>query len=233
MSLDGQMERLCALYDEKSDDELQRMYEDRDDLTEVAQQALAETMRARGMEGRSQLVAVEAPAEGEELGSAELGVDEVMLYTFGDAFEAGAAVRVLEEAGVWQRLATYTPGTEGRNLRMPVGLTVIVRRADLRSAVELMRAKMGLFPKAEVGDGLASPLAGMEAMVLVAMFDRGEGLIAAESLGRAGISYCWRDGADESQELPDEQTVAIEVAGGRLEEANGVVEAALAERPEA
>jgi hypothetical protein len=49
MGLDGQMERLCALYDEKSDDELQAMYADRDDLTEVAQEALAQTMHGRGL----------------------------------------------------------------------------------------------------------------------------------------------------------------------------------------
>jgi hypothetical protein len=69
----------------------------------------------------------------------------------------------------------------------------------------------------------------MQEMVLVAMFDRKDGLIAAEALGKAGISYCWRDGADESQELPDEMTVAIEVRGEQMEAANALVAKAIGE----
>jgi len=139
----------------------------------------------------------------------------------------------LDEAGVWQRLASYTTMAVGVRSQAPVGLTLIVRKVDLGAAVELLRAKMGLFPKPEVGDGLASPLAEMQETVLLAMFDRNEGLIAAEALGRAGISYYWRDGADESQELPDDRTVAIEVRGAQLEPATGVVEKELADRPQA
>jgi hypothetical protein len=230
MSLDGQMERLCALYDEKSDDELQAMFEHRDNLTEVAQEALTQTMRGRGLVGKL------ASAEGdtvpdEEEATTELAADEVVLYTFDDAFEAREAIRWLGEAGVWQRVATYMPMRPGASV--PLGLTVIVRKAEVNAAVTALRAKMGLFPEPETGDGLASPLAGMQEMVLVAMFDRGDGLIAAEALGKAGISYCWRDGSEETQELPDEGTVAIEVREEHLEVATGVVQKALAVRPEA
>jgi hypothetical protein len=226
MGLDGQMERLCALYDEKSDDELQAMYADRDDLTEVAQEALAQTMRGRGLVGRTSS-AEETSAVDEDVATSELSADEVVLYTFDDAFEAREAIRWLTEAGVWQRVATYIP--MGPSSRVALGLTVIVRKADLGAAVAALRTKMGLFPKPEVGDGVASPLAGMQEMVLVAMFDRKDGLIAAEALGKAGISYCWRDGADESQELPDEMTVAIEVRGEQMEAANALVAKAIGE----
>jgi hypothetical protein len=227
MSLDGQLERLCALYDEKSDDELLGMYADRDDLTEVAQEALAQTMRARHLEGRTGTAVEVAEADSEALDS-EVGGGESAVWTFADAFEAREAIRVLNEAGIWQRVVDRTQPADALRGRVQMELMLIVRTEDLDAAVRLLREKIGLFPKPEAGDGLASPLSGMQEMVLLAMFERHEGLVAAEALGKAGISYCWRDGADESQELPDEQTVAIEVRGEQMEVATGVVEKALA-----
>jgi hypothetical protein len=231
MSLDGQLERLCALYDEKSDDELLGMYADRDDLTEVAQQALAETMRGRGLEGGGG-TAVEVDEPESDTQDVEVGRDERAVWTFADAFEAREAIRVLNEAGIWQRVVDRTQSADALRGRVQMELMLIVRSEDLDAAVRLLREKIGLFPKPEVGDGSGSPLSGMQAMVLLAMFDRHEGLVAAKALGKAGISYCWRDGADESQELPDDQTVAIEVRGEQMEVATGVVERALAGMPE-
>jgi hypothetical protein len=232
MSLDGQLERLCALYDEKSDDEVLGMYDNREDLTEVAQQALAETMRVRGLETRVG-AAVEEDEPESDTQDVEVGNDERAVWTFADAFEAREAIRVLNEAGIWQRVVDRTQSADGLRGRVQMELMLIVRSGDLDAAVRLLREKIGLFPKAEVGDGAGSPLSGMQAMVLLAMFDRHEGLVAAEALGKAGVSYCWRDGADESQELPDEQTVAIEVRGEQMEVATGVVEKALAGMPDA
>lgn len=226
MSLDGQLERLCALYDEKSDDELLGMYADREDLTEVAQQALAETMRGRKLVGREPAVHTQAPED--DVPSLELAGSEKAIWTFADAFEAREAIRVLDDAGIWQRVVDRTEPADSLRGRTQLALTLIVRDKDLEAAVRLLREKIGLFPKPEVGDGSGSPLSGMQGMVLLAMFDRHEGLVAAEALGKAGISYCWRDGADESQELPDEQTVAIEVRGELMEVATGVAEKALA-----
>jgi hypothetical protein len=64
------------------------------------------------------------------------------------------------------------------------------------------------------------------------MFDRNEALVAAQALGEAGITYLWRDGRDDAAELPDEETVAIEVRPADLERATQLVEAALAALPE-
>lgn len=226
MSLDGQLERLCALYDEKSDDELLGMYADREDLTEVAQQALAQTMRDRRLEGRAPTPHAQEPeADGPSL---ELVGSEKAIWTFADAFEAREAIRVLDDAGLWQRVVDQTEPADSLRGRTQLALTLIVREKDLEAAVRLLRDKIGLFPLPENGVGEGSPLSGMREMVLLSMFDRHEGLVAAEALGKVGISYCWRDGADESQELPDEQTVAIEVRGELMEVATGVVEKALA-----
>jgi hypothetical protein len=64
------------------------------------------------------------------------------------------------------------------------------------------------------------------------MFERGEGLVAARALGEAGMTYLWRDGRDHVGELPDEETVAIEVRVGDMEHAVGLVEDTLAALPE-
>ena len=64
------------------------------------------------------------------------------------------------------------------------------------------------------------------------MFEREEALVAAGALGRAGMTYLWRDGRDEAAALPDEETVAIEVRPADLERATGLVEDAVASLPE-
>ena len=60
------------------------------------------------------------------------------------------------------------------------------------------------------------------------MFERGDALVAARALGLAGMTYLWRDGRDHVGELPDEETVAIEVKAADVERAGRLVEAALA-----
>jgi hypothetical protein len=64
------------------------------------------------------------------------------------------------------------------------------------------------------------------------MFERGEGLVAAQALGEAGVTYLWRDGRDAGAHLPDEETVAIEVRPENVARATTLVEEALAEMPE-
>jgi hypothetical protein len=64
------------------------------------------------------------------------------------------------------------------------------------------------------------------------MFERGEGLVAAQALGEAGITYLWRDGREEASGLPDEETVSIEVRQADLARATKLVEDAFAALPE-
>ena len=53
--------------------------------------------------------------------------------------------------------------------------------------------------------------------------------MAARALGEAKMSYLWRDGSEQGSDLPDEETVAIEVNSADVERATQVVEDALAD----
>jgi hypothetical protein len=49
-------------------------------------------------------------------------------------------------------------------------------------------------------------------------------------LGEAKMSFLWRDGSEHGSDLPDGETVAIEVNSKDVERATQVVEDALAKR---
>lgn len=210
----AQMEMLLGLYRGMGDGELLQLAAQSDDLTDVARAALAQLMRERSLSVADDAVEpAEAAAEGDP---SRLREGERWLWTFEDGFQASEAVRLLDEARIWHRVIDQS-------------LMVIVEETDYAAAVELMRAKMGLFPVAEIAGAGGSPLSGMEGTELLSMFDREEALVVADALGRAGISYWWRDGKQETEELPDEGTVAIEVRERDVGEAQVVAEKRLAE----
>lgn len=230
MSLDGQLGKLGALYAEKSDGELLGLYEQRDGLTEQAQQALAAVMRQRRLStaeaAEPQETASAAEAEAEE----DRVLDgEVLAYLFHDAFEAREAMRTMTEAGIAYRMLDWhgvEPGMTVSQTGVDVGL--VVRRAEAQRTLAVLKERMGLFPEAEDGGGPGHE----EALAVLSMFEREEGLVAARALGEAGMTYLWRDGRDHVGELPDEETVAIEVRVGDMERAARLVEDALAALPE-
>ena len=199
----------------------------------MAEHALLQVLRARRIEpknpsidtrSREQAGAVSA-GENDAAGGEVLAESEAFLWTFADAFEAGQAIRILEDAGIWNRM--WSAGSMNGNAlsgRPRVELSMIVQRADYARAVALLQQRMGLFPSSEAGDAASSPLQGMGQVGLVALFDRADGLAAAEALGRAGISYFWRDGKEEAHDLPDAGTVAIEVRTQQMERALEIVE---------
>jgi hypothetical protein len=239
MSLDGQLEKLSALYGEKSDGELLDLHDKREGLTEMAQQALAGVMRERGLAARG-VVAAEASPVGRgggeepdsvgESGGDSVGEDEVLIYLFTDAFEAREAIRHMREAGIAHRMLDWhvvEPEREVSQTGVDVGM--VVRRGDAQRAVLVLKEKLGLFPGPE-------NLAGADAsdeygLVVLSMFDRDEGLAAADALGKVGITYLWRDGRDEAAGLPDEDTVAIEVRAEDVDRAAKLVEETLAALP--
>jgi hypothetical protein len=229
MSLDGQREKLGALYAEKSDGELLDLYERREGLTELAQQALTAVMRERGLGGR-EASAGPAPA-GEasgEAGDDAVGEDEVLAYLFHDAFEAREAIRTLTEAGIAHRMLDWhavNPGMEVSQTGVDLGL--VVQRQDAKRTFTVLKEQLGLFPEPE--DAVSG---GGDVMAVLSMFERGDALVAARALGEAGMTYLWRDGRDHVGELPDEETVAIEVRAADVERATGLVEDALAAVPE-
>ena len=216
MSLDGQLEKLSALYGEKSDGELLALYEKREGLTEMAQQALTGVMRERGLAERGAEEAVSAVESSGET----VGEDEGLIYMFHDAFEAREAKRHMREEGIAHRMLDWhevEPEMERSHTGLDLGL--VVRKGDAQRAVQVLKERLGLFPGPETArEGEADEL------VVLSMFDREEALVAAGALGRAGMTYLWRDGRDESAGLPDEETVAIEVRAEDVDRAVKLIE---------
>jgi hypothetical protein len=226
MSLDGQLEKLGALYAEKSDGELLDLYEQRDGLTEMAQQALVGVMRERKLSTQP-VFGVQEPelAVSYEEGDDTLGSGEVLAYLFHDAFQAREAIRTLTEAGIEHRMLDWHVVQPERPVSQTgLDLGLVVTRADLQSTNEVLKEELGLFPEPEGDD---APEDG-DSMVVLSMYERGEALVAARALGEAGVTYMWRDGRDAGSELPDEETVAIWVNAADVERATQVVEDALA-----
>jgi hypothetical protein len=218
---DKQLEQLRALYGERNDRELLAMYEQREGLTETAQQALEQVMRER------HLSANDTAATGAE---DELGVvDEAeLLYIFDDAFQAREAIRHLTEAEVTHRVVDwYALHPELLEARSMLQLALLVPKDEQAHAVTVLRETLDLFPLDEEGVELNA----IGELALVAMFDLANGLLAAQALGEAGISYFWRDGREETQDLPDAETVAIEVRASQLQRAVKLVEEKLAMVP--
>jgi hypothetical protein len=220
------MEMLLGLYRGMGDGELLRLGAQSDDLTDVGRDALAQVMRERSLSVEDDEAGpAEVATEGDP---SRLAANERWLWTFEDAFQAGEAIRLLNEARIWHRIIEKSlPGDAAS--RLLLGLMVIVEEKEYAAAAELLRRKMGLFPEPEVAGAAGSPLSGMEGTELLSMFEREEALAVADALGRAGISYWWRDGRQETEELPDEGTVAIEVRGRDVGEAQAVAEKRLAE----
>jgi hypothetical protein len=229
MSLDGQMEKLSALYDEKSDGELLDLYEQRGGLTEMAQQALAGVMRQRHLSGQGG-TGVAEPAQESTGGDVEedtLEQGEVMAYLFHDAFQAREAIRVLTEAGIEHRMLDWhVVQPEMKPYPNGLDLGLVVARSDQQRTAQVLKEELGLFPGAEGED---APEDG-DSMAVLSMYERGEALVAARALGEARMSYLWRDGSEGGSDLPDEETVAIEVNSEDVERATQVVEDALARR---
>ena len=222
MSLDGQMEKLSAVYAEKSDGELLGLFEQRDGLTEMAQQALADVMRARGVSARD----IDEPEKviGGDEGEERVGAGEVLAYLFHDAFEAREAIRVLTEAGIEHTMMDWhvvhpemTPYPNGLDLGL------VVARADAQQTAEVLKEKLGLFPGPEGGDAPADG----DSMDVLSMYERADALVVARALGEAKMSFLWRDGSEHGSDMPDAETVAIEVNTGDLERAAQVVEQVL------
>ena len=228
MSLDGQMEKLGALYDEKSDGELLDLYDQRDGLTEMAQQALADVMRARKLNPQAVFgVQGTEPSAPYVEGDDTLGRGEVLAYLFHDAFEAREAIRVLTEAGVEHRMLDWhVVHPEMPVWPMGLDLGLVVSRSDLSDVTAVLKEKLDLQVLTEGGNAPEND----ESMEVLSMYERGEALVAARALGEAKLSHRWRDGSEVGSDLPDGECVVIEVNAEDVERAAQVVEDALAGR---
>jgi hypothetical protein len=252
MSLDGQLEQLRALYAEKSDGELLDLHDQCEGLTELAQQALAEVMRERGLGARNVPSGPTSQAGPSQVGPGATTEDvlvenEMLAYLFHDAFEAREAIRNMTEAGIAHRMLDW----HSVDPELPVSysgvdLGLVVQVEDAQRTLVVLKEKLGLFPAPEneiddasgsaSGNSFWNSFGGgadaVDALTVLSMFERGEGLVAAQALGEAGITYLWRDGREEASGLPDEETVSIEVRQADLARATKLVEDAFAALPE-
>lgn len=226
------METLSALYAEKSDGELLDLFDQRDGLTEMAQQALVGVMRERRLNTQPGFGVQERELAGPYAGPDDDGEDrvepgEVLAYLFHDAFQAREAIRTMTEAGIEHRMLDWHVVQPERPVD-PSGLDLglVVGRGDLQATGKVLKEKLGLFPGAEEAEALEDGAS----MEVLSMFERGDALVAARALGEARMSYLWRDGSEHGSELPDAETVAIEVNAADVERATQVVEDALAAR---
>ena len=224
MALDGQFDRMVALYSEKSDEELEQLYAAREDLTEVAEQALTDVLHKRGIAPRTQALSplLEERRDDADPANSPLAQDEVCLYTFDDAFRTTEALRLLDRADIPARVIDWNAISDQTRERRPtLQLGVVVKRLDQAAASHILQEELGLL----------LPLKGnsdfMEThdFVPVARLERADALVLAHALGTHGISYLWTDDRDDASAGAD--LVAIEVRAERIDRANKLMDQVL------
>jgi hypothetical protein len=232
MGADKEWKRLCELYAEKSDEDLLDLHENRDGLTDTAQQALAQVMKDRSLSPQPLTVESRAAENASDRSSVEgeedelLDADEVCVYTFDDAFQATQALQHLRNAGIEHRVVDWNESVQkDPRYRSTVRLGVIVYQDQEQAAKAVLQEAMGLFPAPEGDD----PFAELAGLMQVGVFERADALIVAHVLGEAGLSYVWNDARDDRNATND--TVSIEVRGVRLELAQKLVEEHLSAMP--
>ena len=231
MSTDREWKRLCELYAEKSDEDLLDLHENRGELTDAAQQALAQVLKDRRLSPQEPLpaesnAAVNAPDSSPDEEGELLAADEVCVYTFDDAFQVSQALQHLQNAAIAHRVVDWNEFTQKSPLyRSTVRLGIIVYRDQEQTAKAVLQNAMGLFPAPEGSD----PFAELAGLMQVGIFERADALVVAQVLGEAGLSYVWNDDRDDPRSTGED--VSIEVRGARLEDAQKLVEERLSAGP--
>jgi hypothetical protein len=141
-------------------------------------------------------------------------------------FQAKTAVQLLDGVRIPYRLIDHSRESVGR--RGVALLELVINGEDVDAAMKLLHEQMGLVwgSGSDDADATSQPLGDLfGVLVFDSETEMKEGLAAAQALGAAGISYFWHDGRDSPAGLPDEKTIAIEVAKANLARARAVVEA--------
>jgi hypothetical protein len=221
MGTDKEWKRLCELYAEKSDEDLLDLWHDHEDLTQVAQEALAQVIKDRGLELKS--TEAESGQPESQAGSQDeesLLRDEIGLWSFSDAFQASQAIRHMTEAEIAFRMIDQSKvNWDSLRSRNQVGLLMVVKVADASRAERLLRENMGLFPLPEGEEEPIGSLNLLTDFITVGLYSMEHAQIVAEALGNARISYLWRDGHEELNVAPGWDGVAIEVSRANWERA--------------
>jgi hypothetical protein len=231
MDFDHESSRLQQLYEEKNDDELFRMYASRDDLTDVAQDALASVMRARNLDVAPHHDAEAVASQDASTVAIAVEAHEALLWTFGDMFQARRAIDLLEQSQIEYKLIDLSQGnTVSMYGQSAAWLQLVVGERDYGLAKKILHDGMGLFPAAEV-DAPSADAGPLDDLMSVLMLDSETemvaGVAAAQALARAGVSFVWHDGRDFPEGLADAKTVSIEVRPAAYDMASNIVEACM------
>jgi hypothetical protein len=223
MALDRELTNFLDVYNDRSDAELMALHENRDDLTDLAQQALAQVMRERKLSVTGVPVA-ESPQDHSAAAGGALDPDEVELQTFDDAFRLNEALRLLTAAEIPHRVVNWDEIMPARrNARGMLQLGLIVGKQDLAQAKKLLQAEMKLFPATAEGDYVGEE--DEDGFTLLGILSRAQALRVAQAFGTEGISFIWTD-AREVFTL-DEEQVSIEVYKKSVERARELIEKTL------
>lgn len=208
MNTERESQRLLALYADKADEELLELYARRNDLTEVAQQALDQAMHSRGLEPQ-----VDEPAQEQITLDALSGLEpgEISLITFRDGLETAQAVDALRAAElphrITERVVRYVGG-DSRNL-----LDLVVDTADAPRAREVLQRTLGLFPPPEGEDSHAEDFAPL------GEFTAAQAKLVTAALAERSIHFT-AEHEDDDPEAP----AWISVAADRVDEAFELME---------
>jgi len=234
--MEGEQDRLTRLYGELGDEHLLDLADDTEELTPEAEAVLKRELERRGLTPAPAVVAEPEAGPGERTGASVgswAGVGGIFpsspammgealeprqtregmssLISFYDGIELGKACDLLEEAGMEPSIE---PVGGDAMTGVPPRYEVWLDTEDIEAAKTLLRAKMGLFPLAEVdGEAPATGLVGVFPM-------SGDAEVARELLAEAGIAATVV--ADEETEewevrvAPEEQERAIEVVASGM-----------------
>lgn len=222
MAANRQMDDLCALYAGKSEPELLALYQQHEDLTDLAQQALLQVMQQRGIAApQAEPVAPPLPNTADADIADFLAPEELCIFTFSDAFQLGEALRVLEHHEILCRTVNWDE-VAPRDEAGPMRLGLVIQRPDAPAARQALQRAMNLFPAAES----AQPLEAFADLAQVGIFHRPDALLVAHALGSAGVSYVWTDSRDD--DTMGEEEIILEVRPHLLDEAHTLAQQALA-----
>ena len=211
--------RLAALYQDSSDDELLALYADRGNLTDAAEQALSAEIASRHLSLPVAEPETRAPEYTPDLVSDLHGDGLTALITFYNGLDLGLACDHLGDAGM-ELAVRPIPGTEVS----AEAFQIRVSPADQPRAEEILRAKMGLFPRQEVSEEETMSDSG-EMVILGEFPTEEEATKATTALETEGIIY--RLTAPEEDGENDEPGYSVEVRADDLDHGLAVVADAL------
>jgi hypothetical protein len=245
MSVDNEWQRLQQLYAGLSDDELLNLAASKDELTEVAQQAFAAEMGARGLAlpvdenealpedgefpGKAELLTPER----DDLSEAEKDLSLVALTTFQIATDAEKALRELDEYGipVVMEPALRRINEDGPRIKTN-WLTVFVERTRHHEAKDVLRKSMGLFPilMTDERDDPEDEGVSEDELQQVGAFDvAADAEIAQKALTEGGIWFAARTEDLLSDDGSDWKATVLEVRPRDFDRALIVLETALSQ----